>query len=171
MPKRMTSGRGSGADPALVAGFIALIRNLSGFKSLNMLFRDLEILERNERGARRRAIRHIRENVAPKALGLRVAYPEPRGPHPSHAIAKAFADLYAPGKSCPLCKRRKIMANADGNGTSCPRCGRLTWSTTIPRERHSAVSDFLRRMHEDQILGMWRSLNDPNPIRFAARAA
>jgi len=75
-------------DLALVAGLKIFIRQLAGFKSLNMLFGDLKIIEEYEKGARRRAIRHIRETVEPRALGLRLAHPKPRGTDPGRILAK-----------------------------------------------------------------------------------
>jgi hypothetical protein len=77
MPK-MKPSKQKLLDLALVEVLKSFIKQLAAIKSLNMLFGDLTVIEKFETGIRRRAIRHIRDSVTPKELGLRLT-------HPSHA--------------------------------------------------------------------------------------
>lgn len=156
-------------DLALVIGLVHMIKLLGRNTSLRFKFAELEIIEKDEHGARRKAIRHIRETMTAKELGLAVRDPAPSEPHID------LGALFAAGKRCPKCRKGKLAHQKRG-GRSFTVCNnlrcKLKWEhVTLKFDPRASkdVENYLTELHESQIIFHWHSLNDPNPIYFAAR--
>lgn len=157
-------------DLALVIGLAEMIRRLARYTSLGLKFADLSIIEWYEKGGRRLAIRHIRETMTPRSLGLRVHDPRPKGPHPGVELGK----MLRAGRPCPRCHEGELYDKKleDKTLTVCSneRCDLELEHITLKNDpkRSGDVAKFLTDMRNHQILSHWHGLNDPDPPRYAA---
>lgn len=155
-------------DLALVIGLSEMIKRLARHTSLGLKFAELAVIEKYEQGARRRAIKHIRQNATPQQLGLLVADPQPKGPNPGALIAKRFRA----GQPCPECHQGKLCDKKlkGGKLTVCSnkRCEFECEHVTLKfdPEITKAVTKFLTNLRNHRILGCWYGLNDPDPPRY-----
>jgi hypothetical protein len=158
-------------DLALVRGFTSMIRELAKRNDVEMVFDDLKMIERHERGARKQAIRYIRETQTPKSLGLRVQRTKSPSADPSLRLGKAIAKRFAIGQTCPSCGKGIMKTRADSlKGTVCDNCGIKTGEHRPVTGEMSADALF-RKLHAHQVLSRWVSMNDPDPPRYARSQA